>query len=137
MAQHRARPRSPHLFTGPFRLHYRWGAHMLVSILNRAMGVSLATLGMATLAWWLTAIAAGKEAYRAFLDVASGVPGQIVLIGLSFALFFHMAAGIRHFVMDMGAGFELKSNRFWSMATIIVALFATAGMWLLIYARGV
>ena len=37
--------------------------------------------------------------------------GYIVGIGLTFALFQHMVSGIRHFVLDTGAGYELKINR--------------------------
>ena len=40
-----ARPRSPHLFSGFMKLHYSWGPHMLVSILHRATGSGMATVG--------------------------------------------------------------------------------------------
>ena len=63
------RPRSPHLFRGPMKLHYRWGPAMLVSILHRATGSGMATVGTLLLVWWLAAIAAGDQAYATFLSL--------------------------------------------------------------------
>lgn len=123
MAQSRQRPLSPHLS------NYRWGPHMLVSILHRATGDGMAVVGGLTLLWWLYAVAAGGATYQLFLDVASGIFGRIVLIGLSWAFVQHMVSGLRHFVMDMGAGYELKTNRAWSIATIILSVAATAALW--------
>ena len=56
-------------------------------------------------------------------------------IGLSFAFFFHMCAGIRHFVMDAGAGFELKTNRNWAWGTIVASVLMTGTMWLIIFGK--
>ena len=46
-----ARPRSPHLFSGFLKLHYSWGPHMLVSILHRATGSGMATVGTVLLVY--------------------------------------------------------------------------------------
>ena len=133
MARNTARPKAPHLFTGPFQIHYRWGAHMTVSILNRMMGIGLATVGTAALTWWLVALASGPEAYKTFMDIATGWVGLVVMIGLSFAFFLHLCAGLRHFVMDAGAGFELKTNQNWAWATMIGAVMLTIILWMAIY----
>ena len=130
MARNTARPLSPHLGI------WKPGIHMTVSITNRVMGAGLATVGVIALVWWLVAAASGAEAYATFIAVASGWLGYIVLIGLTFAFFFHMAAGIRHFVMDLGAGFELKSNRTWAWATVIAAVLLTGFVWLIIISKG-
>ncbi len=130
MARNTARPLSPHLGI------WKPGIHMTVSITNRVMGAGLATVGVIALVWWLVAAASGAEAYATFIAVASGWLGYIVLIGLTFAFFFHMAAGIRHFVMDLGAGFELKSNRTWAWATVIAAVLLTGLVWLIIISKG-
>ena len=37
---------------------------------------------------------------------------MIVLVGLTWAFWQHLLSGLRHLVMDTGAGFELKVNRF-------------------------
>jgi succinate dehydrogenase / fumarate reductase cytochrome b subunit len=110
---------------------------MTVSILNRVMGVGLATVGTALLTWWLVALASGLTAYKSFTDFAHGWFGMIFPIGLSFAFFFHLCAGLRHFVMDAGAGFELNTNRSWAWGTLIASVLLTAGLWLIIVARGI
>jgi succinate dehydrogenase / fumarate reductase, cytochrome b subunit len=53
----------------------------------------------------------------------------VVLVGLTWAFFTHMASGLRHFVMDMGAGYELKINALWSVLTPLFALAATVLVW--------
>jgi succinate dehydrogenase / fumarate reductase, cytochrome b subunit len=130
MARNTARPLSPHLGI------WKPGIHMTVSILNRVMGGGLATVGALALVWWLIAASSGAKAYAAFMGVATGWIGYVVLIGLTFAFFFHMAAGIRHFVMDLGAGFELKSNRTWAWATVVAAVLLTGLTWLIILNKG-
>ena len=51
------RPLSPHL------MHVKWPINMVVSIVHRATGSGLATVGTLLLVWWLGAIAAGRPAY--------------------------------------------------------------------------
>jgi succinate dehydrogenase / fumarate reductase, cytochrome b subunit len=130
MTPSRPRPLSPHLTV------YKWGPHMLVSIMHRMMGVGLGTAGILGFVWWLVALASGKEAYDAFLKCATGWMGFAVGIGLSFAFFLHMGNGIRHFVLDTGAGYALKGNRLGAMVVIFAAVVLTALMWTLIFAKG-
>lgn len=109
---------------------------MLVSIAHRIMGVGLGTVGLLGFVWWLVALASGKEAYDVFLKCATGWMGFVVGIGLSFALFLHMGNGIRHFVLDTGAGYALKGNRLGATLVIVNAFMLTALMWLYIYVKG-
>jgi succinate dehydrogenase / fumarate reductase, cytochrome b subunit len=131
----RKRPLSPHLTA------YKWGPHMAVSIAHRVMGVVLATVGVGLFVWWLAALASGPEAYASFrywvvartemtwLTYLANLAAKIAGIGLSFAFFLHMANGIRHFFMDMGANFELKGNKMSANAVFVVAAFLTALLW--------
>jgi succinate dehydrogenase / fumarate reductase, cytochrome b subunit len=123
------RPLSPHVSI------WRWGVHMLVSILNRACGIALALGGMMGLVAWLLAIAGGEASYSGFVAFVGGgwMFGLSLLIGmgLSFAFFFHLLGGLRHFVMDMGAGFELRTNKRWAQAVIAGAVLLTMGYWIL------
>jgi len=131
-----ARPRSPHLFSGFLKLHYSWGPHMLVSILHRATGTGMATVGTGLLVWWLAAIAGGAESYATFRDVfttdsgALNILGWILGVGISWAFFTHMLNGIRHLVMDAGAAFELKRNKMFSLAVLVGGVVLTAAFWL-------
>ena len=120
---------------------------MLVSILHRATGDGLAVAGLGLLLWWLGALASGPEAYATFthwvwaadpgnaLQVAANVLGKIVLIGLSWAFFQHLASGLRHFVLDIGAGYELNANARWSIMTIVASALATIAFWAFVLLR--
>jgi succinate dehydrogenase / fumarate reductase, cytochrome b subunit len=126
MSRNPDRPLSPHLTI------WRWGPGMLVSILHRITGSGLAVLGLALLTWWLWALAAGPEAYASFAEHASRWYGLVVLVGLTWAFWQHLLSGIRHLVMDAGAGLELKVNKFFAVLTVVGALFLTALTWFLI-----
>lgn len=123
------RPLSPHLQI------WRWGPHMLISILHRATGDGMALVGLAVLVWWLGALASGPAAYATFQGIMGSVPGMIVLVALSWAFFTHMMSGLRHFVLDIGAGYELDTNRMWSIAAPIIAILLTAAFWAVILTR--
>jgi succinate dehydrogenase / fumarate reductase cytochrome b subunit len=123
------RPLSPHLQI------WRWGPHMLVSILHRATGDGMAVVGLGVLVWWLGALAGGPEAYASFQGIMGSIPGMIVLVGLSWAFFTHMMSGLRHFVLDIGAGYELDTNRMWSIAAPVIAVVLTAAFWAVILTR--
>ena len=123
MASVRSRPLSPHLTI------WRWGSHMVVSILHRATGIALSIAGLAILTWWLSAIANGLDAYADFARASSSPIGHIVLIGLSWCFFQHLFSGIRHLVMDSGHAFDLGINKTLAILTIIGSLVFTAIMW--------
>jgi succinate dehydrogenase / fumarate reductase cytochrome b subunit len=108
---------------------------MLVSILHRATGDGLALVGLAVLVWWLGALASGPEAYETFTTFVTSPVGFVVLIGLTWAFFTHMMSGLRHFVLDIGAGYELDANRVWSVASPLIAILLTVGFWALIWLR--
>lgn len=125
-----ARPLSPHLQI------WRWGPHMLVSILHRATGSGMATVGTALLVWFLAAIAGGAESYATFRDVFTtdsgnlNIIGYVIGIGLTACLFQHMMTGIRHLVLDLGAGFELKTNKRYAVLTMVASVTLTVLFWL-------
>lgn len=128
MARPQARPLSPHLSI------WKWGPHMALSILHRVTGSGLAIVGALGLVWWLTAAASGPAYYAFFLKQASSWYGYVVLIGITWAFFQHLFSGLRHFVLDIGAGYELKTNKSWSLLIPVAAIFTTAAIWLSILA---
>ena len=143
MSRNAARPLSPHLTV------WRWGAHMLVSILHRATGTALAIGGGILFTWWLAAAASGPDSYANFryyavesaandtLGCVINVLARIVVIGLTWSFFQHMFSGIRHFVLDTGAGYELKSNRTGASLTMVGSVLITALLWgYMMFARG-
>jgi succinate dehydrogenase / fumarate reductase cytochrome b subunit len=126
----RTRPLSPHLQV------WKWGPHMTVSILHRATGSGMATVGTLLLVWFLAALASGEKAYATFLDVftlSSGrlnVLGWIVGVGLTLSFFQHMSSGVRHLIMDTGAAFELKTNKTLALLTFASSIALTVLFWL-------
>ena len=130
MARNNARPLSPHLTI------WRWGPHMLVSILHRATGSALAIGGGVMLVWWLVALAGGEASYARFVDLmtanATGrlnlIPA-IVLVGLTWSFLQHLCSGVRHLLLDTGAGYELKVNKTGALATMVISVLLTAIIW--------
>jgi succinate dehydrogenase / fumarate reductase, cytochrome b subunit len=139
MGANAKRPLSPHLGI------YRRSPAMMVSIIHRITGFIMATAGMMALLWWLSAIAGGPESYASFQSYAisggetattvqmiSNWFFRLLAIAVTYSFFQHLFSGLRHLVMDMGAGFELNSNRTWTWAVFIAAFFATAFVALLV-----
>ena len=115
---------SPHLTV------WRWGPGMLVSILHRVTGGALSVAGLVLLVWWLTAMSDGPEAYGDFTRLATHPVGLAVLVGITWAFFQHLLSGVRHLVMDTGAGFELDTNKRFAILTIVGSLVLTVLVWL-------
>jgi len=123
------RPLSPHLSI------WKWGPHMLVSILHRVTGDGMALVGLPVLVWWLAALASGPGAYADFLAVAESPIGYVVLIGISWAFFNHLVSGLRHFVLDIGAGYELTINKTFSVLSPVLGILLTVAFWALLLWR--
>jgi len=108
---------------------------MAASIFHRISGAGLAIVGLAVLTWWLVALSSGADAYALFTRTASNIFGRIVLIGLTWAFFQHFLSGVRHLVMDTGAGFEVRTNNRFALLVFVAAVVLTAALWA--YALGV
>ena len=124
------RPLSPHLQI------YRPLINMVMSIVHRITGAAL-YLGALVLAWWLIAASLGP----AELDTVNGYLGswlgQIVLVGLLWSLIHHALGGIRHFIWDVGRGYELATIDLLSWLTIILSVVLTIVVWgIVIIVRG-
>lgn len=125
MANGTSRPLSPHLQV------YRWQWTMALSILHRATGIAL-TVGTLLLAWWLIAAAAGPDAFAAAQGFIGSPLGLLMLFGWTLALFYHLAAGLRHLVWDAGYAFELQSAQLGAY----IVLGAAAGLTLVAWVVG-
>jgi succinate dehydrogenase / fumarate reductase cytochrome b subunit len=118
------RPLSPHLSV------YRWPITMTLSILHRATGAGL-SIGFVVLALWLMALASGQERYLAVNELLQSSIGYLLLIGWSFAFFFHLANGVRHLFWDAGRGFEKRQANASAWFVIVLSLALTAALWTL------
>jgi succinate dehydrogenase / fumarate reductase cytochrome b subunit len=140
------RPLSPHLQI------WRWGPGMVSSILHRVTGVG-ATIGIFILLWWLGALVTSPEAYATFqawiwpdLSALSWngaeafyslikIVLKIVLIGVSWSVISHAISGVRHFVLDTGAGYEIEQNKLWANISTVAGFVLTAVFWALLLLR--
>ena len=121
------RPLSPHLQI------YRPQLTSVLSITHRASGIAL-LVGTLVLVYWLLAAASGAEAYASAQQLLGSWFGRIVLLGFSFALFFHLCNGIRHLFWDVGLGFELKTAYASGKAVVGASIAMTLLAWALAYA---
>ena len=113
-------------------MHVRWPINMIVSIVHRATGSGMATVGTALLVWWLAALASGAESYDYFRSWFTGAwapLGYLIGVGLTASLFQHMATGVRHFFLDVGANYELRGNKTSAWLTVAASLTATILYW--------
>jgi succinate dehydrogenase / fumarate reductase cytochrome b subunit len=116
------RPLSPHLQV------WRWHVTMWGSILHRATGVALYA-GVLILTGWVLALASGSQAYGDYMTLLSSPLGKLVLFGLTFAVFYHLANGVRHLAWDLGLGFEPRTADTTGAAAIAFGAAATLALW--------
>ena len=122
----RSRPLSPHLQI------YRLPILALISISHRATGVLLAA-GSIVLVYWLAAVASGPGAFADAQALLGSIVGRVLLLALTFSLFYHLANGIRHLFWDAGFGFELRTARASGMLVIVASVVLTLVAWALGY----
>lgn len=122
MAHGSNRPLSPHLQI------YRLPFTALTSVFHRATGVALSA-GTLLLVAWLVAAALGAETLSAFQTLLGTPIGLLVLLGWSFSLFYHLAAGIRHLVWDAGRAFDNAGIDTGAWAVIVASVALTAVAW--------
>lgn len=125
-----ARPLSPHIQI------YTPLINMMMSIVHRITGVAL-YFGTLLLAWWLIATAMGPDSHETAASVLGSWPGRIVLIGYCWALMHHLFGGIRHFIWDMGKGFELDTVDRLAWGTLAASLGSTALICILAFSGAV
>ncbi len=117
------RPLSPHLQI------YKPQITSIMSISHRITGVALA-LGTVLLTWWVMAAATSPAAFQTVRAVIGSPIGYLMLFGWSFALFYHMANGVRHLVWDAGHGLTIRQAEFSGYVTIAAAGALTLIAWI-------
>jgi succinate dehydrogenase / fumarate reductase cytochrome b subunit len=72
------------------------------------------------------------------VSILHRISGQgLAFVGLPVLLWWlvHLCSGIRHFVMDMGAGYEIDRNKMWSVVTLVLPFVLTAAFWAAVLLR--
>jgi len=115
----------------PFLTVYRWQYTMALSILHRVTGCAL-SIGMLLLVYWLVAAASGSAAYETAQSFFAHPLSRVLLVGFSFAFFYHLLNGVRHMTWDTGHGLERKAARLSGWVVFLGAIACTALFWLLV-----
>jgi len=121
------RPLSPHLQV------YKPQLTSVLSILHRATGIALA-VGTLLLVWWLVAAATGESAFADVQAFIGSWIGRLLLLGWSYALFYHMCNGLRHLFWDAGKGLELETAYTTGWLSVAASIVLTVAVWVWGYA---
>jgi len=116
------RPLSPHLQI------YKPQITSVLSITHRLTGLIL-TFGAFLLAVLLITATFSSEAFDVAQSSLNSWFGKLVLLGLTFSIYFHLANGIRHLGWDFGMGFDLPKVQATGIAVILFAIILTVLTW--------
>ena len=114
-----SRPLSPHLQV------FRFILTMAMSIVHRMTGGFL-YVGTVFVAVWLVAAASGPVWFARVDGLYQTWIGRLILIGLVWSLIHHAIGGIRHFIWDLGYGFEKKTADRMALFNLVAGLVLTA-----------
>ena len=100
------------------------------SILHRISGFAL----FFAVAFMLCALGASLESEQSFnelKEVMNGGLAKFITWGILSALGYHLVAGVKHLLMDMGIGETKESGRTGAIITLIagVVVIVLAGVW--------
>lgn len=103
----------------------------ITSILHRISGFVL-FLAIPIFLALLGATLASEESFQKIQDCLTDWPAKITLWLLLSALMYHVVAGFKHLLMDVGVGETLASVKIASILTLIISIAVSVmlGMWL-------
>ncbi|MEP7186060.1 MAG: succinate dehydrogenase, cytochrome b556 subunit [Rhodanobacter sp.] len=123
------RPLSPHLQI------YKRQVQMMTSIVHRATGIALAVGSLLVVAG-LMHLAAGEQSFNHFRAIIGSPIGMILMLGWTWAFFYHLCNGIRHLVQDAGAGYEIPQFIRSSWLSIAGSIVLTVLVWAYVLMAG-
>ncbi len=104
----------------------------ITSILHRVSGVII-FVGIAFLLWALERSLASPQAFAELGSLMDGFFAKLIAWGIVAGLLYHLVAGIKHLLMDMGIGETLEGGQLGAKATlgvsIVLILIAGAMIW--------
>ena len=117
-------PLSPHLQI------YRWHISSLVSISHRVTGI-INFFAVIFICIWAGLLILGEENYTPINHLLDSVFGKFVILGFTWSFSFQMLSEIRHLIMDMGYGFELKTTKISGLLVIFGSILLTIVIFIL------
>ncbi|ROM89319.1 succinate dehydrogenase, cytochrome b556 subunit [Pseudomonas brassicacearum] len=103
----------------------------VTSFLHRVSGIIL-FLGLGIMLYALSKSLGSEEGFAEVKACLTSPLAKFVAWGLLSALLYHMVAGVRHLIMDMGIGETLEGGTLGSKIIIAVSvvLIVLAGVWI-------
>ncbi|MBA1204505.1 succinate dehydrogenase, cytochrome b556 subunit [Pseudomonas capeferrum] len=100
------------------------------SILHRISGVIL-FVGLAIMLYALSMSLGSEEGFAEVKAYMTSALAKFVIWGLLSALLYHLVAGVRHLIMDMGIGETLEGGKLGSKIVIVISVvvIVLAGVW--------
>jgi succinate dehydrogenase / fumarate reductase cytochrome b subunit len=116
----------------PFMLGSAYKPQMssMSSIFHRITGCALGA-GTLLLTLWLVCAAYGDAAFSVIQAFFASWIGVLILIGFTFALFYHFCNGIRHLAWDAGKGFELPAMHRNGWFVVAASVILTVVFWII------
>jgi len=101
-------------------------------VLHRATGAAL-FLAMLIMVLVLLALASGEQYWIIMHNILSSWFGLIILMAMTFSLYYHLCNGIRHMIWDLGLAMEKNSLKKSGVLVLLSSVFLTLTTWLISY----
>ena len=117
-------PLSPHIQI------YKWHISSLVSISHRITGI-INIIGITCICFLASLIVFGESNFKMINLFFNSSIGKFTILGLTWSFSFQILSEIRHLIMDLGFGFELKTTKVTGLLVIIGSIFLTITFYLI------
>ena len=111
-------PLSPHIQI------YKWHISSLVSISHRITGI-INIIGVTFICVLASLLSLGESNYEMTYLFLSSQIGKFLILGLTWSFSFQILSEIRHLIMDLGYGFELKTTKISGLIVIFGSIILT------------
>ena len=105
-------PLSPHIQI------YKWHFSSLVSISHRITGI-INIIGITFICVLASLLSLGESNYEMIYLFLNSKIGKFIILGLTWSFSFQILSEIRHLIMDLGYGFDLKVTKITGLIVII------------------
>ena len=111
-------PLSPHIQI------YRWHISSLVSISHRITGIINIVI-ITLICLWVSLLLFGESNYIVINSLLNSSIGKFIILCITWSFCFQVLSEIRHLIMDLGYGFELKMTKITGLIVIFGSIFLT------------
>ena len=111
-------PLSPHIQI------YRWHVSSLVSISHRITGI-INIIAITIICLWASLLLLGESNYLIINSFLKSLIGKFIILVLTWSFVFQILSEIRHLIMDLGFGFEIKTTKITGLLVIFGSIVLT------------